>query len=82
MKGSGLQDVPLDPRQERLETVLLRSPQEPLAILRVTAMGLGAVPEESAVVREAFAADPTHDRWRSHGKHEVSFNCRMPGTAG
>ena len=82
VEGGGLQDVPLDPWQKGLETVLLRSPQEPLAILRVTAMGVGAVPEESAVVREAFAANPAHDRWRGHGKHQACFTSRLSGAAG
>ena len=82
VEGGGLQDVPFDPGQQGLETVLLCSPQEPLAILRVTAVGVGAALEEGAVVREPFAANPAHDRWRGHGKHEVWCYCRLCSTAG
>ena len=72
--------MPFDPGQQGLETVLLCSPQEPLAILRVTAVGVGAVLEEGAVVREPFAANPAHDRWRGHGKHEVWCSYRLCST--
>ena len=71
VKGGRLQNVPLYPGQQRLEAVLLCSPQEPFAILRVAAVGVGAVLVEGAVVCESFATDPAHN-WRgSHRQHEV-----------
>ena len=72
--------MPFDPRQQGLEPVLLCSPQEPLAILRITAVGVGAVLEESAVVREPFAANPAHDRRRGDRKHEVWCLYRLCST--
>jgi hypothetical protein len=63
MEGGGLQNVSFHPRQKGLESVVLCSPQQSLAILRVTAVGVGAMLEEGAVVREPFTANPAHHRW-------------------
>jgi hypothetical protein len=49
--------------QKGLESVVLCSPQQSLAILRETAVGIGAMMEEGAVVREPFTANPAHPRW-------------------
>eukprot|EP00959_Pyramimonas_sp_CCMP1952_P103772 2169791-Pyramimonas_sp.AAC.1 len=82
VEGGGLKDVLLDPGQQGLETIPLRSPQEPLAMLHATAVGVGAALEEGAVAPEPFAANPAHDRWRGHGKHEVWCSDKLCTTAG
>jgi hypothetical protein len=54
MEGGRLQYVTLHPRQQRLEAVLLRSPQESFSVFRVIAVSVGALLEQSAIVRKSF----------------------------
>jgi hypothetical protein len=61
----------LNPREERLETIVLRSPEKSLPVLGVIAMSSAAVFEESAVVKKSLAADPTHHRRGRYRKSQV-----------
>ena len=74
MEGSCLQDVPLHPRRESLEPLLLRSPEQTLAVLGIAAVPLGTVFEKRLIGHEAFATQPAHHWWSRHGEAPQLLN--------
>ena len=63
-EGSALNNMPLDPRQQRLQTLLLRHPQQTIPVLWIVAMLFLTMGHQSACMREPLAAQPAHDRRR------------------
>ncbi len=61
----------LDPWQKRLQAIFLCSPEKSSPVFGVVAMEFAAMLEESAVVKEAFTADPAHYRRRRDCKRQV-----------
>ena len=67
-----LHKMPLDVGKQGCQTLLLRLPQQTFSVLCVVAVPFFTMGHKSFCMREAFAAQPAHDRRRRHRQHQIS----------